>query len=279
MEEAKKLQSLGMWDQAVTQARKVLEATCYEVCEEEDITGKRPASSLSLDDMLAAIERSSIKIPKSTPKIMRVLQLFGNLTTHDQREASSINENICTACMMMLDELFEWFDTTYCEGLRKKKTKTAASRKTALVKSASEFYEQLELNSPGLQKPLEELFKEAETLGIKLEWGSRSRSLKSNFSVTFPEDGNTDELKRNFNFGVLKSTGIFYNRSCERSLGRDYLKQLSAIIPNTEVRIHPNEFRNSIVQKNGDPVPLEWIVSRRKEWLQLVGDFLSKLKR
>lgn len=132
---------------------------------------------------------------------------------------------------------------------------------------------------PGLQKPLEELFKEAETLGIKLEWGSRSRSLKSNFSVTFPKDGNTDELKRNFNFGVLKSTGIFYNRSCERSLGRDYLKQLSAIIPNTEVRIHPNEFRNSIVQKNGDPVPLEWIVSRRKEWLQLVGDFLSKLKR
>ena len=109
--------------------------------------------------------------------------------------------------------------------------------------------------------------------------GSRSRSLKSNFSVIFPEDGNTDELKRNFNFGVLKSTGIFYNRSCERSLGRDYLGQLSAIIPNTEVRIHPNEFRNSIVQKNGDPVPLEWIVSRRKEWLQLVGDFLSKLKR
>lgn len=278
MTEARKLQGIGMWDQTISQSRKVLEAICYEVCEKEKITGERPTSSLSLDDMIKAIERSSLKIPKITPKIMRVLQVFGNFTTHYQREVSSANENICAACMLMLNELFNWFDITYCKGLKKGNSKTSASKKVAIVKSNAEFYDQLCEGFPDLPKPLEELFHDAEGMGVKLEWGSRSRSLKSSFKVTFPDDKGTEPLNREFNFGVIKSTGIFYNRSCERSLGRDYLNQLSAIIPNTKVKIHKNEFRNSIVQNNDQPVPLEWIISRRKEWLQLIEDFLPKLR-
>ena len=162
------------------------------------------------------------------------------------------------------------------------------SQKSDSPKSV-EFYSQLKQGFGNLETPLRELFSQASHLGLKLEWGSKSRVVKTAYKVPFPDESlpNASEsghmekrqgFERNFNFGVFKSTGIFYNRSCERSLGREYLKQLSLLIPGTSVRLHKNEFRNSIVQVSGDPVPLEWILSRKNEWIQLVSSFHKKLK-
>jgi len=318
-----KLQSLGMWDLAVTQARKTLESICVEICEEEKLTGKRPVSSHSLDDLISIIEKSSIGMPMRFPKIMRALQSFGNFTTHDQRELSSVTKNTCDSCLALLEELFQWFAEKYIpnlpdlpvpetdtqpisgehEDILPKDLQFAENHDSNLdipvkVKSPSqnsassksvEFYSQLKQGCGNLENPLKELFSQASNLGLKLEWGSKSRVVKTAFKVAFPDESlqNTSEtghvekrqgFERNFNFGVFKSTGIFYNRSCERSLGRNYLTRLSLIIPETKVRLHKNEFRNSIVQISGDPVPLEWILSRKNEWIHLVSNFLKNFK-
>jgi hypothetical protein len=320
---------MGMWDNAVTQARKTLEAICFEICTEESLSGKRPVSTLSLDEMLAMIERTSLALPKSLPKIMRSLQAFGNLATHDQGESSTINENLCSSCLSMLDDLCKWFSEQYLKDIKlldttdsflgeknklklpplfaekeiavaepakiekKKEELSPTIIKTEIVDGPAlvdfsitakrknrlyDFRSQIKEVDQNLLVPLNDLFNKVEQLGLDLNMGSGSRSIKTPFKIVFPDEKNRPGFKRAFNFGIIKSNGSFFNSSCEREIGRNYLTCLSSIIPNTTTRFMENEFKNTIIQNNGKPVPLKWVLEKQDKWVELIGKFLPYLR-
>lgn len=315
-----------MWDNAVSQARKTLEAICFEICEEEALAGKRPVSSLSLDEMLATIERSSLDIPKSLPKVMRSLQAFGNLATHDQGESSTINENICISCLSMLDDLCNWFEGQYLKDLKsnhnsdsypkgefnaqpspsdsyenqmrenfdndkhepilnpieninltEKKSEIKRVKRSKRTDRLDQFLQSIRGVDRGLECPLIQLFEKVENLDLVLDWGSGSRSVKTPFKIRFPHEENRGGFNRAFNFGNIKSDGTFFNSSCEREVGRNYLTHLSSLIPQTTTRFMENEFKSTIIQNNGKPVPLVWMLDRQDEWIELIKMFLPYL--
>ena len=320
-----------MWDNAVTQARKTLEAICFEICTEESLSGKRPVSTLSLDEMLAMIERTSLALPKSLPKIMRSLQAFGNLATHDQGESSTINENLCSSCLSMLNDLCEWFSEQYLKDIKlldttdsilgekkklklppllgknnivnfgnlepakieKKKELSPTLINTEIVDEPAkvdvpikakrrdrlyDFRSKLKEIDQNLLVPLNELFNKVEQLGLDLNMGSGSRSIKTPFKIAFPDEKNRRGFNRAFNFGIIKSNGTFFNSSCEREIGRHYLTCLSSIIPNTTTRFMENEFKNTIIQNNGKPVPLKWVLEKQDKWVELICNFLPYIR-
>jgi curved DNA-binding protein CbpA len=140
-----------------------------------------------------------------------------------------------------------------------------------------QFFESIIGIDSRLEYPLIRLFEKVEDLDLVLRWGSGSRSIKTPFKMSFPQEENRGGFNRAFNFGNIKSDGTFFNSSCERDVGRNYLTHLSSLIPQTTTRFMENEFKNTIIQNNGKPVPLSWMLDRQDEWIELIKKLLPYL--
>jgi len=154
----------------------------------------------------------------------------------------------------------------------------SSSRRGTL--SEQDYYQGLSEVQPNLPDQLRKLFQEVEGLQLKLSWGSRkaSRMVKTPFKVRLRNEEGQQNVLRQFNFGVFRSDGYFINRSCEGVLGRKYLQNLADILPDAEVRLHDNEFRNCVVKSDGSSVPIADLLSVNDVWLDLIDSFLPELE-
>ena len=102
--------------------------------------------------------------------------------------------------------------------------------------------------------------------------------VKTRYRVRLCDEEGQEKVKREFNFGVFKSNGIFTNNSCEGTLGQEYLRKLAEILPNAEVKIANNEFSDHVVKENGEKMQIKDLLEVKDKWIKLIQDTLPKLE-
>ena len=81
-----------------------------------------------------------------------------------------------------------------------------------------------------------------------------------------------------FNFGYFRGNGEFRNFSCEGELGKEYLLKLSNMIPGSNIfEHHSTEFRNSVVDEDGESLKIQDILDVKNSWIELIQEFKAKI--
>jgi hypothetical protein len=281
IEQAEKLVGLEMPEPALTEIRKALEGVCNDVIKRENFTveGKNPQLEQKMQEIFCRVKAKELSIPKSLSIDMVHIQRIGNHASHDQGEEIPISIGSASAALIQVKELAKWYFSNYGlnEPAPKKKNKEAPRKLT----KSFEFIEILSRENMALSEQVGDLFEELSKLQLKLNSGTSklgSIIVNSPQTVEFYDAEQTLIHKRLFNFGVFYANGVFKNFSCEGVLGKEYLNELSKIIPNSKVYEHPTtEFRNCVVNSEGEHLKIKDILQVKDAWLKLIGRFKTKI--
>ena len=281
IELAEKFIGMDEADAALNQMRKALEAVCNDVIKREDfkIEAKRPELNDKILEISKKIKSKELKMPKHLSFALKYIQDIGNHASHDQGEEIPISIGSASAALIQVKELAKWYFSNYGlnEPAPKKKNKEAPRKLT----KSFEFIEILSRENMALSEQVGDLFEELSKLQLKLNSGTSklgSIIVNSPQAVEFYDAEQTLIHKRLFNFGVFYANGVFKNFSCEGVLGKEYLHELSKIIPDSKVFEHPTtEFRNCVLNSKGEHLKIKDILQVQDAWLKLIGRFKTKI--
>jgi hypothetical protein len=158
------------------------------------------------------------------------------------------------------------------------KQKTVSIRKKTTPESLIEEFAKVDSNA---SIELAEVFESIEKLGLWLQTGTSnigSIRVRSPKRIEFFDFENKLLFERRFNFGVFYGDGKFKNFSCEGKLGKEYLQELSKIIPDSKVYKHSKTaFRNCVVKASGEGLLIKDILRVKHSWLKLLEKYLGKM--
>jgi hypothetical protein len=279
IEKAEKFIGMDEPDAALNSLRKAVEAICTSVIQKENFPSN--ARKPTLDEKLAIISNKinskEFNMPRHLSLEMMHVQKIGNHASHDQGDEIPISNASAQAALIQMKEIKSWYFSHYEINPKKtSKQKVAPVRKKT---SPDGFIKELSKVDRNESIKLTEVFESIENLGLRLQSGTSkmgSIRIRSPRMIDFFDTENKFLFNRRFNFGVFYADGNFKNFSCEGLLGKQYLRELSKLIPDSKVFEHSTtEFRNCVVKTNGDFLKIKDILKIKDDWLALLEKFIG----
>ena len=282
IEKAEKFIGMNEPDAALNSLRKAVEAICTSVIQKENFPTN--ARKPTLDEKLAIISNKinskEFNMPRHLSLEMMHVQKIGNHASHDQGDEIPISKASAQAALIQMREIKSWYFSHYDLNPKKMgKQKVAPVRKKT---SPDGFIKELSKVDSNVSIELAEVFEAIEKLGLRLQSGTSkmgSIRIRSPRMIDFVDAENKFLFNRRFNFGVFYADGNFKNFSCEGLLGKQYLRELSKLIPDSKVFEHSTtEFRNCVVNTNGDFLKIQDVLKIKDDWLKLLSKFKAKIE-
>jgi len=278
---AEKFIGINEPDAALNNLRKGIEAISNDIIKREKfvIQAKRPELNDKILEISRQIKNKAFSMPKHLTFAMQHIQAIGNHASHDQEDEIPISKTSAEAALIQMREIKDWYFSNYDLKPPKaiKPKKTSARKKT----SPESLIEELAKVDIDTSVELAEVFESIEKIGLWLQTGTSkigSIRVRSPKRIEFFDFENKLLFERRFNFGVFYGDGKFKNFSCEGKLGKEYLHELSNIIPDSKVLKHPTtEFRNCVVKNSGESLLIQDILRAKGDWLKLLSDFKTRI--
>jgi hypothetical protein len=278
---AQKFIDINEPDAALNNLRKGIEAISNEIIKIEKfvIQAKRPELNDKILEISRQIKNKAFSMPKHLTYAMQHIQTIGNHASHDQEDEIPISKASAEAALIQMREIKDWYFSHYDLHLQKAiKTKKASVRKKTSPESLIKELAKVDSDS---SVELAEVFESIEKLGLWLQTGTSkigSIRVRSPKRIEFLDSENKLLFERRFNFGVFYGDGKFKNFSCEGKLGKEYLQELSNLIPDSKVFEHSStEFRNCVVKTSGEGLLIKDILQVKNSWLKLLEKYLRKM--
>ena len=282
IKKAEKFIGMDEPDAALNSLRKAVEAICTSIIQRENFPSN--ARKPTLDEKLAIISNKinskEFNMPRHLSLEMMHVQKIGNHASHDQGDETPISNASAQAALIQMKEIKSWYFSHYDLNPKKMgKQKVAPVRKKT---SPDGFIKELSKVDRNVSIELTGVFKSIENLGLRLQSGTSkmgSIRIRSPRMIDFFDAENKFLFNRRFNFGVFYADGNFKNFSCEGRLGKQYLKELSKLIPDSKVFEHSTtEFRNCVVKTNGEHLKIQDILKIKDDWYKLLLKFKAKIE-
>lgn len=288
--DAEELIGVGKSDYALNAVRKALEAICNDTIKREEIKieAKKPPLEYKINEIKRKIDADALKMPKDLYFTMTFLQDLGNHGSHHQEgETGQVSLDSVEIAISRIKAISEWYFNYY---EIKTPNKRSVSSQTPETKpklkgrkktKVEDLLSSLSEKDKNLANDVGSLFENLKKLKIKFEPGTSkltSISVKSPIRFEFLNKKTQKIDSRLFNFGNFRGNGEFRNFSCEGDLGREYLLKLSNMIPGSKVfEHHSTEFRNSVVDEDGESLKIQNILDVKNSWIELIQEFKAKI--
>ena len=282
LSKAEKFIGMEESDAALNFMRKALEAICNDIITREEfkIEAKRPELNDKILEISRKIKIKEFSMPKHLSFAMKHIQDIGNHASHDNEDEIPISTASAKAALIQINEVNNWYSSQY--NLNPKKTSKQKVPPVRKKTSPDGFIKELSKVNHNVSIELTEVFEAIEKLGLRLQSGTSkigSIRIRSHRKTDFFGPGNKFLFNRKFNFGVFYADGNFKNFSCEGLLGKKYLREIAKLIPDSKVFEHSTtEFRNCVVNTNGDFLKIQDILKIKDEWLKLLSQFKAKIE-
>ena len=275
IDKAQKFIDINEPDAALNNLRKGIEAISNEIIKIEKfvIQAKRPELNDKILEISRQIKKKAFTMPKHLTYAMQHIQAIGNHASHDQEDEIPISKTSAEAALIQMKEIKDWYFSHY--GLLPPK---AIKREKTSPENLIEELAKADIDN---SIELAEVFESIEKIGLWLQTGTSkigSIRVRSPKRIEFFDFENKLLFERHFNFGFFYGDGNFKNFSCEGKLGKEYLQELSNIIPNSKVFEHSTtEFRNCVVKASGEGLMIKDILRVKDSWLKLLEKYLRKM--
>ena len=288
--EAKELLNIRKNNYALNAVRKALEAICNDTIKREEIqiAAKKPQLEYKINEIKRKIDADALKMPMDLYFSMTFLQDLGNHGSHHQEgETEPVSHDSVEIAISRIKAISEWYINYYEIKIPNKMSlssqtpetnpKLKGRRKTKVEDLLSTLSEK----DKNLANDVGSLFEDLKKLKIKFEPGTSkltSISVKSPKPYEFLNKKTQEMDSRPFNFGNFRGNGEFRNFSCEGELGKEYLLKLSNMIPGSNIfEHHSTEFRNSVVDEDGESLKIQDILDVKNSWIELIQEFKAKI--
>lgn len=288
--EAKELLNIRKNNYALNAVRKALEAICNDTIKREEIqiAAKKPQLEYKINEIKRKIDADALKMPMDLYFSMTFLQDLGNHGSHHQEGGTEpVSHDSVEIAISRIKAISEWYINYYEIKIPNKMSlssqtpetnpKLKGRRKTKVEDLLSTLSEK----DKNLANDVGSLFEDLKKLKIKFEPGTSkltSISVKSPKPYEFLNKKTQEMDSRPFNFGNFRGNGEFRNFSCEGELGKEYLLKLSNMIPGSNIfEHHSTEFRNSVVDEDGESLKIQDILDVKNSWIELIQEFKAKI--